>query len=180
MKNQALIDRYTEGLVLALADAADYARAESELKGLCRLFEANEDLRRTLANPLLARGRKAEIVGDVLDRMALSDKTRRFVLLLMEHARLELLTDILELLPVAWGAKQGIVSYEVASAIPLDEIRRQRLAAELGRLEGAPVRLTYEIDPSVLGGLRVRKGNLVYDASIKGSLDRLREQILEG
>jgi len=180
MKNQALIDRYAEGLVLALADDADYARVEGELKGLCRLFDENKDLRRALSSPLLATGRKAEIVRDVLDRLALSDKTRRFVLLLMEHGRLGLLTDILDVLPAAWSAKQGIVSYEVTSAVPLDEVRKRRLAAELERLEGSPVRLTFGLDASVLGGLRVRKGNLVYDASIKGSLERLREHIMEG
>jgi F-type H+-transporting ATPase subunit delta len=180
MKNRALVDRYAEGLVLALADAADYARVEGELAGLRRLFGDNEELKRALANPLLTAGRKAEIVGDLLDRLVLSEKTRRFVRLLMEHNRLDLVDGVLEILPAAWAAKLGVVSYEVTSAVPLDEGRRRRLAAELERLEGAPVRLTFGLDPSVLGGLRVRKGNLVYDASIRGGLDRLREHILEG
>jgi len=68
----------------------------------------------------------------------------------------------------------------VASAVPLSEAQKKRLAAELERLEKAPVRLTFRLDASVLAGLSVRKGNLVYDASLKGSLDRLRAQILEG
>ncbi|MBN2206331.1 MAG: ATP synthase F1 subunit delta [Candidatus Aminicenantes bacterium] len=180
MKNQALVSRYTGGLVLALADDAEYARVESELRGLVRLFEENAELRRMLDHPLLPAGRKSEICGDILDRLSLSDKTRRFVLLLMEHGRPDLLTDILELLPRAWAAKKGIISYEATSAVPLDEGRKRKLAAALERLEGAPVRLTYDLDPAVLGGLRVRKGHLVYDASIRGGLERLRENILEG
>lgn len=180
MKNQTLINRYAEGLVLALADDADYARVEGELKGLCRLFDENKDLQKALASPLLSSGRKAEIVGDVLDKLAISDKTRRFVLLLMEHSRLELLTEILGYLPSAWNVRKGIVTYEVTSAVPLSETHKKRLAAELERLERSPVRLTFELDASVLGGLSVRKGHLVYDASLKGSLNRLREQILEG
>lgn len=180
MKNQALVDRYTSGLVLALADDADYARVEAELRGLGRLFAESAELGRTFAHPLVPAGRKAEILGDILDRLSLSDKTRRFVLLLMERNRTGLLPEILEVLPVAWAARRGVVSYDVTSAVPLDEGRRRRLAAALERLEGAPVRLTFGLDPAVLGGLRVRKGHIVYDASVRGGLERLREHILEG
>ncbi len=180
MKNQTLIKSYAEGLVLALDDDAEYGRVESELQGLCRLFNENPSLRRTLDSPLLAAGRKAEVVRDILDRVDISDKTRRFILLVMEHNRQGLLAEIIEALPLAWNDKKGVVSYEVTSTAPLSEAQKRRLGAELERLERAPVRLTYELNAAVLGGLSVRKGNLVYDASLKGSLNRLRAQILEG
>lgn len=180
MKNQTLVKSYAGGFALALDDDAEYGRVENELQGLCRLFSENPDLRRTLNSPLVNSGRKAEIVRDILDRVDISDKSRRFVLLVMEHNRLGLLAEIIDALPLAWNDKKGVVSYEVTSAAPLSEAQKRSLGAELERLERAPVRLTFGLDAAVLGGLSVRKGNLVFDASLKGSLDRLRAQILEG
>lgn len=180
MKNQTLVNRYAEGLVLALSDDAEYERIEKELKELRRLFGEHPDLRRALASPLLAAGRKAEIVRDILDRVEIADKARRFVLLIMEHNRLGLLDDIIGALPLAWSGKKGVVSCLITSAVPLSEAQKRRLGVQLEGMEQAPVRLTFGLDASLLGGLSVRKGNLVYDASLKGSLDRLREQILEG
>jgi len=180
MKNRTLVNRYAEGLALALADDAEFQRVKSEVEKLSGLFREHSDLRRTLDSPLLAAGRKAEIVRDILARVEIAEKTRRFVSLLMEHNRLGLLSGVIEELPLAWSNKKGVVSYTVASAVPLSEAQKKRLAAELERLEKAPVRLTFRLDASVLAGLSVRKGNLVYDASLKGSLDRLRAQILEG
>jgi F-type H+-transporting ATPase subunit delta len=180
MKNPTLVNRYAEGLALALADDAEYGRVAAELRELTGLFREHPDLRRLLESPLLTAGRKAEAVRDVLDRSGISDKARRFILLILEHNRLSLLADILDALALAWDEKKGIVSFEVTSAVPLSEAQKRELAARLERLEKTAVRLSYSRDAAVLGGLTVRKGNLVYDASLKGRLDRLRAEILEG
>ena len=57
---------------------------------------------------------------------------------------------------------------------------KARLEAELRRIENRPVHCDYVLDPSIVGGLRVGRGNLVYDASVQGNLNQMKEQIQQG
>ena len=64
--------------------------------------------------------------------------------------------------------------------VPLTPEQKTALQERLEKIEGQPVALKYRKDPSLIGGLALRKGNIVYDVSLKGSLERLREHIIEG
>jgi len=108
-----------------------------------------------------------------------SEKISRFVMLLIENDRLGLLPDILESLPIMWNEKRGISTIEVSSAVPLEEGQKKKLKEKLEILERRPVFLKYRIDPTLVGGIFLRKGNIVYDVSIKGSLESLKEKIIE-
>jgi F-type H+-transporting ATPase subunit delta len=180
MKNSILIKRYTGGLVGALADEAEFRRTLGELEGFALLVETREDLRGALANPLLKASRRKEIVREILEGTGALDKTVRLVALLAEHGRLEFLPGIVAAAPEAWNERHGIATLEVASVVPLTDAQKGRLAEVLERLEGRPVRLVYRIDPAIIGGLALRKGNVIYDVSIEGDLLRLKEKILEG
>ena len=70
--------------------------------------------------------------------------------------------------------KGQFVSFSKASQ------QKKRLQEKLEHLENAPVALRYKNDPALIGGLSLRKGNIVYDVSLRGNLERLLEQITEG
>ena len=109
----------------------------------------------------------------------MGNKTKRFLLLLVENTRLMLLPEILECLPALWNEEQGIATFEVSSVIPLNANQKKRLEEKLSQLEKRPVALSYRLDPSLIGGLSIRKGNIVYDASIQGDLERIKQKIAE-
>ena len=180
MKNPILAKKYTQGLVAALADGAEFRRVLRELEGFAGLVRSRDDLRRALANPFLNARKRAGIVREVLARASALDKTVRLVILLVEHGRLELLPEIVADAPEAWDERRGVATLEVSSVVPLTDDQKVRLEAALERLEGRPVSLGYRIDPGIIGGLALRKGNIVYDASVAGDLLRLKEKITEG
>jgi F-type H+-transporting ATPase subunit delta len=62
----------------------------------------------------------------------------------------------------------------------LSESQKERLKAKLERLEQKPVFLEFKTDLSLVGGLSIRRGNIIYDVSIRGNLERLKENIIEG
>ncbi len=150
-----------------------------ELSEFDKFLSAHTDLKDTLASRFLPATKKTEIAEQVLERSSIGDKTRRFLLLLVENGRLALLPKILEMLPLVWNEEHGIVSFEVSSVIPLSTEQRKRLEEKLAVYENSPVSLTYKIDPSLIGGLSIRKGNIVYDASIRGDLEKLKQKIAE-
>jgi F-type H+-transporting ATPase subunit delta len=67
----------------------------------------------------------------------------------------------------------------VSSVIPLSPSQKDRLEETLSSLEQRSIKLEYRIDPSLIGGLSIRKGNMVYDVSIEGDLERLKQKIVE-
>ena len=90
---------------------------------------------------------------------------------------MEMLPDIVGALPEAWADKKGIVTYEVASAVPMTPAQQDRLLRILEAQEGKPVRLVLKAEPGLVGGLAVRKGHIVYDASLEGELTALKERL---
>jgi F-type H+-transporting ATPase subunit delta len=180
MKNQLLVKKYTQGLVGALEDETEFRRVQGEIEGLLGLMRSRDDLRRVLSNPFLNARKKAGIVRGIAGRMGWLDKTIRFLSLVVEHGRLEILPDIAAAVPAAWNERQGVLTFEVSSVVPLTEEQKDRLKAELERLEKKPVSLDFQRDPELIGGLSLRKENIVYNVSVEGDLLRLKEKIQEG
>jgi len=179
MRNQALVKRYAEGLAGALKSVEEYDAVRRELSEFSDILETNANLRDVLLRPFLPAEKKTRIVEDVLDRQSCLEKTRRFVHLLLRHRRMEILSPVLRDLPSLWNEHHGVVSFEIRSVVPVEDGQRIKLEAELRKLEGRPVSCAYVLDPGIVGGLYIKKGNMVYDVSLKGQLERLKEIIRE-
>jgi F-type H+-transporting ATPase subunit delta len=180
MRSRILIKRYAQGLINSAKNEREFESLVDELREFDNFLSAQTKLRDTLKSPFLPATKKTEIAAQILGRSSHGNKAKRFLLLLVENNRLALLPEILELLPVLWNEEQGIATFEVSSVVPLNAAQKNRLEEQLIRLENRPVRLMYKIAPSLIGGLSIRKGNIVYDASIQGDLERLKQKIAEG
>ncbi len=180
MPDQILVRRYARGLVGALAEEPEFAAVLQELSAFCRLLQTNRELAAVLENPFVAKKKKDKIIKDILAASPPGGKTMRFLGVLIEHNRLGLLDDILLAVPELWRERQGVQTFEVSSTVPLSAAQTERLRRELERLEQRPVFLEFRIDPALVGGLSVRKGNTIYDASVQGRLDKLKEKMMEG
>lgn len=180
MKSQILVKRYAQGLANALKDEGEYRTVEKELNAFSRALSSHEKLGSLMESPFLGHKKKRQIVEGILTSSSASEKSSRFLLLLLDHGRLHLLDDILDALPVLWNEKKGIVTFEVNSVVSLSEEQKETLSKQLERLEKKPVSLRYKIEPDLLAGLSLKKGNVVYDVSFKGQLARIKEKITEG
>ncbi|MBM3312296.1 MAG: ATP synthase F1 subunit delta [Candidatus Aminicenantes bacterium] len=179
MKSPVLVKRYVEGLAAALKDEAEFELVHRDIAAFAAALESHSALGTVLLRPFLATAKKEAIVRGILDAQGGSPKTRRFLLLLARHRRLDILPAVVKALPVLWRERRGVRTFEVASVVPLAQGQRTRLEAELRRVEGTDVSCVYKLDPGLVGGLLVKCGNLVYDVSLKGQLERLRSVIQE-
>lgn len=180
MKSQILVKRYTKGLVNSIKDEKEFTAVSQELSDFALLLGKHQELKDTLHSPFLPAAKKTQIAEEVLAKQTLGEKASRFILLLVENNRIELFPEILEFLPEVWNEQKGTYTFEVASVVPLTDEQRKKLGKKLELLEKRPVELKYRIDPELVGGLWVRRGNMVYDVSIKGNLMKLKEEISEG
>lgn len=179
MRSRTLARRYAQGLISSAEDKEEFDSLCADLRRFDELLSSSGELKKTLISPLLPAFKKEEIADLILERIPLGGKIKRFLLLLVENNRLTLLHEIQELLPLFWNEEHGIVTFEVRSVVPLDESQKKRLEEKMAALEQCPVDLSFKIEPALIGGLSIKKGNIVYDVSIQGDLERLKQKIVE-
>ena len=105
------------------------------------------------------------------------DVVRNFLAVLIENHRMPALFRIRRELDAMWREVNKLLPVQVTSAVELDEAVTRQIGEEIGRQTGRQVELTTNVDPDVLGGIVLRVGNSILDASIRTRLDRLRKQV---
>jgi ATP synthase F1 delta subunit len=100
-----------------------------------------------------------------------------FLELLVENHRMPVLFRVRREFDALWREEHQLLPVQITSAIELDESVASRIGEEIGRQTGRTVQLTSTVDPDVLGGIVLRVGNSILDASIRTRLERLRKQV---
>lgn len=171
---------YAKALVAAAqsADATDVV--VEELGGIVDdLLGESRELRLVIGSPRIDAAEKIR----VLERL-LADQVHpvlmRFLKVAAERNRLAYLADIRRAAETLRDLQQGRVVAEVRSAVPLSDDLRGRIASQIGQTVGREVRVQEKVDPSLIGGIVVRVGDTVYDASVAGRLKRLADNARAG
>jgi F-type H+-transporting ATPase subunit delta len=136
------------------------------------------DLLEILANPALPLDQRQEVVDGVF--AGLSQPARNLVSLLVRRGRIEQLPRVAAEFRRLDDQRQGIVHATATSALPLTDTEIRALTARLEQMTGGRVALQTEVDESLLGGLIVRLGSRLIDGSVRGRLERLRNQLAAG
>jgi len=167
-------------VVMGTKNQLDPARALQELHGIEALLQESDQLRRVLENPSIPGDRKRAVLDAITARLGMTRQVRNFVAVLTDHRRLPLFSEILKQLEQELDDRQGFAEAQVSSARALSDPEKQMLEAEIAKLTGKKVRAKYEQDATLLGGAVVQVGSTIYDGSVKGQLERIREQLVEG
>ncbi len=166
------IDGYAGG-IFAFALAEDSVeRVSDELHRFSNLLERSEELRDSLSNTTLPADRRQAAVEELLGGRA-SRLTAHLVSYLVGVGRIRELPEITTALLSLVAAERQRQVAEVRSAYPLDDDQIERLTEALGTMLGQPVELRVIVDPSVMGGIVARVGDVVIDGSVRHRLDAL-------
>jgi F-type H+-transporting ATPase subunit delta len=116
---------------------------------------------------------------DGLDKAAegLDETLRNFVGLLLENHRMPVIFRVRRAYDVLWEDRNQLLPVQITSAIDLDDSVAERIGAEIGKQTGRKVELSSTVDPDILGGIVLRVGNSILDASIRNRLENLRKQV---
>lgn len=137
------------------------------------LLTESADLRRLIDSPVLSREEQGRAVTALAERAEFAPLTKQFLGLLAHKRRLFALPEIIDAYRAMLGEHRGEVSAEVTSAVPLTEEQLAAVKEQLGKAVGQSVTLATAVDPSLLGGLVVRVGSRMLDASLRTKLQRL-------
>jgi F-type H+-transporting ATPase subunit delta len=158
----------------------DPVRMLQELHGIEALLNESDPLRRVMENPSIPGDRKRAVLDAITMRLGTTRQVRNFIAVLTDNRRLPLFSEILKQLEQELNDRQGFAEAQVSTARQLSDPEKQMLEAEIAKMTGKKVRALYEQDASLLGGAIVQVGSTIYDGSVKGQLEKIRQQLLEG
>jgi F-type H+-transporting ATPase subunit delta len=128
-------------------------------------------------NPAVLAEQKRQLLDVIAERDGISKQVKNLVAVLIDHRRVHFLEPIIVQLEKELDARLGFAEADITSARPLGDAEKREFEAQVGKLTGKKVRARYGQDESLLGGAVVRVGSTIYDGSVKGQLERLREAI---
>jgi F-type H+-transporting ATPase subunit delta len=177
----AVSSRYARALADVIADAKlDPSKATVQLNSVVAAFELSRELREVWESPAILVEQKRQVLDALAAKVGVTDRpVRNFIAVLIDHDRIALLPEIAIQLDVELNSRSGRVDAEITSARELDSGQRASLIAELSRLTGKVILPHYATDEKLLGGVTVRVGSTIYDGSVRGQLQRIRQQLTE-
>lgn len=171
--------RYASALLaVALDKRADLSRIENELEQAVDLLDREERLAGILSSPTIATAKRVSVLEAVLASSDFTPYTRNLLRLLTTKERIPLLSEVAAQYARLVLEHEQIQAGEVVSAHPLSTKQQEQLAASLGKGLGKTMELSYRTDPELVGGLVVRVGNRVFDASVTTQLRRFKQRAL--
>jgi|SRR5579875_1128907 len=173
----AVAQRYARALAEAAGPAADFRRIAEDLESLTSTYRESAELRDVFESPAVSVQQKVKILEAILDRLGVIDLTRRFARVLLAHYRMGLLEEIRAAFQRIVNDRLGIVQMKVVSAAPLSGDAQAALEARFAELTRKKVEAEYQVDPSLLGGIMAQIKSTIYDGTVRGYLNRLREQL---
>lgn len=173
---RVLARRYARALFLAARAAGKVERAEADLVLVQDIFGQVPELRQILGGVAVPRPRQRELLRRIFAGRV-DDLVLNLLLLLLDERRLRLLDQIAREFRIMADEARGIALVEVISARPLSGPAEEALRQGLERKLGRRVRMECRVDPALVGGVQVKIGDTLYDGSVRGQLERLRERM---
>ncbi len=169
-----LAGRYATALYELADEAKQLDAVAADLAQLKAMIEQSADLRRFVSSPLVSREQQAKAMDALVAQAGLGDLTRRFIGTVAGNRRLFVLPSIVSAFMRMLAERRGELTAEVTSAKPLSTQQVEAVNGALRTAVGRKVTMDLKVDPRLLGGLKVKVGSRLVDASVASKLQRLQ------
>ena len=169
--------RYAKAIFSLGKEDGNFEQYGKELKEFSNLLEQNRELSIFLLSRLIPLESRQGVLKKVLEKVGFSEVTNRFLMLLLEKERMDQLDGIWRYYEKLMDEAMNIVRAEIITPMPLSDSQREKLENALATFTGKKVKSVIETDPSLIGGVVVKIGDMVLDGSIKAQLEGLKQSI---
>lgn len=174
---RVIAQRYASALVDVSLEEKDGEKTGQDLGAFIQLFRDSADLRNFLSSPSVPRPSKHSVIEKLVARLGGSQALRNFLFVVANNQRIPLLPEIHQEFVRQLHERRGIVQANVCSAQKLTDQEEAHLRKVLEHLTGKKVEAQYRLDPNLIGGAVVRIGSTVYDGSVRGQLEQMRQRM---
>jgi len=169
-----IAERYASAVYELADEARILDETAADLNSLNDMLDESADLQMLIRSPLIDADAKAAAMGAILQQAGASDLTRRFIGIIARNNRLFALPATIDAFLAELAQRRGEITAEVTSAQPLNPSQLDSVTNALRSALGGKVAVDAKLDPSLIGGLVIRVGSRMIDASLKSKLQRLQ------
>ena len=178
MSSQAVARRYAVALADIVLARGEAQEVREELTAWAELVRANAQLLEAFRHPAITYDQKRSVLEELLRRTQPRPTTANFLKVLLQNGRLAELSEVNTQFAQELDRRSGIVTAQVTTARPLPADAQESLRAQLGQLTGSRVRLQFEVDDELIGGVVTRIGSTLYDGSVRGRLQQIKQRMV--
>ena len=168
---------YGRALFMLTEEVGSSDRVRGEAAGLVKLLDSNPEYVKMLDTPALTPDERISLVGEALAQ--LDEHLVNLVKMLTKRRMAYAIPRTLRVYDEEYMRSRGIERAEVISAVALDEAQRMRLAERLGKITGKQIIIDNKVDPSILGGIKLRYMGIQRDGSVKARLESFAKSLGE-
>ena len=174
----AVANRYAKALVdVVIEQKIDPSAVLQQIHDMVATVKGSAELRMVWESPAVAAERKRAVLDGIATEAGLLKPVRNFFAVLIDHGRIPMLAQIARQFETELNSQLGFVEAGISSSRRLSDDEQRTLESQVEKLTGKKVRARYVTDPTLLGGAIVRIGSTIYDGSVRGQLQKLKEQL---
>ena len=177
MKQTILARRYAKALFAVGKEEDKFEEYNETLQGVAGLYVSHSEVADALTNPLYPLDIRQKVMVGMIASMGVEKIMANFLNLLVEKKRAGILPEVAEEYQIMVDNEKNVSHGSVVSAIELSEALQVKVRATLEKLTGKKVELTTSVDPSIIGGIIAKVGDLELDGSIRTQLASLKDSI---
>jgi F-type H+-transporting ATPase subunit delta len=171
--------RYARAFADSIFDRkVDAGQAVAQLNEVVTLLQQSLPLREVWENAAVPAEQKRAVLDKIVARAGMQPLLRNFIAVIIDHRRVAQLSEIAAAFEAEVNQRLGLAEAEVTSARELSQTERSALEAKVASVTGKSIRASYRVDAAVLGGAVIRVGSTVFDGSVKGQLQKIKEQLV--
>jgi F-type H+-transporting ATPase subunit delta len=174
----AVANRYARALADVVAATGDYRRILGELEDFAAAYRESDELREVFQTPAVPPLEKMRVLEAILAQQRAALVTRNFLRVVLANYRLGQLDEIVRAFLKIANARLGIVQVKILSATHLSATEQEALRQGFGELTRKQVELEFHLDAALLGGILAQIESTVYDGSVHGHLQRIRQRLM--
>lgn len=176
---RVVANRYARALLQVVVEKKeDPERIDGELGEIIALMESHPDLGETLGSPAVVSSRRVAVVDDLVAKSKWTETTCNLLRVMAAKERMPLLKLVREAFQRQLDEHRNIEKADVVTPQALSKAEEKALIKKLEQLTGKTVRAEFRTDSNLMGGLIVRIGNRIYDATVNAQLARFKERLL--
>jgi len=172
---QTVARRYAAALADVAIERREEREVQNELEQWSSLIETNPQLKEVFANPTVAYDQKRTVLEELISRTRVRETTASFLRVLLKNQRLSQLREVVARFGQVLDERGGVVAANVTTARPIPEELKNTLHETLTAATNQKVRLSFNTDETIIGGLVARIGSTIFDGSVQSHLERLSE-----
>jgi F-type H+-transporting ATPase subunit delta len=173
-RETAVGHRYAQALFELALQGDAVEPVLNDLKGLKALLGESKDLARLIASPAFTSEDKRKGLEAVAAKAGFAPLTVKFLGLLAENRRAAALASVIDSFQRLYDKHRGVVAAQVTTAVKMTSGQLVGVQKALAQALGHEAEITTAVDPSILGGIKVKVGSRLFDASLKTKLDTLK------